>query len=127
MPYLSSFPCLRARALQRADVKRIRFSNRSRIPVGVFPDLIRGGYYTGRFPADGGEDLLEKAWISIVNVTKKFGDLEAVKDVSLRMESGEFFTLLGPSGCGKTTLLRSIAGFNQPDHGEIYFGNETGR
>ena len=59
--------------------------------------------------------------IRIVNVTKKFGDLEAVKDVTLEVKTGEFFTLLGPSGCGKTTLLRSIAGFNQPEKGEIYF------
>jgi iron(III) transport system ATP-binding protein len=60
--------------------------------------------------------------IRIVNVTKKFGSVEAVKGVSLEVRTGEFFTLLGPSGCGKTTLLRSIAGFNQPDKGEIYFG-----
>ena len=60
--------------------------------------------------------------IRIVKVTKRFGSLEAVKDVSLEIKTGEFFTLLGPSGCGKTTLLRSIAGFNQPEAGEIYFG-----
>lgn len=48
----------------------------------------------------------------------------AVKDVSLEVSTGEFFTLLGPSGCGKTTLLRSIAGFNQPEKGEIYFGDK---
>jgi ABC-type Fe3+/spermidine/putrescine transport system ATPase subunit len=59
--------------------------------------------------------------IRIVDVTKKFGDLEAVKDVTLEVKTGDFFTLLGPSGCGKTTLLRSIAGFNQPEKGEIYF------
>ncbi|NWF57417.1 MAG: ABC transporter ATP-binding protein [Syntrophaceae bacterium] len=59
--------------------------------------------------------------IRIVGVTKRFGQLEAVKDVSLDIQTGEFFTLLGPSGCGKTTLLRSIAGFNQPESGEIYF------
>jgi len=62
--------------------------------------------------------------IRIVNVTKKFGDLEAVKDVTLEVKTGEFFTLLGPSGCGKTTLLRSIAGFNQPEKGEIYFNTK---
>ncbi len=61
--------------------------------------------------------------IRIVHVTKRFGDLEAVKDVSLDVGTGEFFTLLGPSGCGKTTLLRAIAGFNQPEKGEIYFGD----
>jgi iron(III) transport system ATP-binding protein len=60
--------------------------------------------------------------IRIVGVTKRFGSLEAVKNVSLEIRTGEFFTLLGPSGCGKTTLLRSIAGFNQPEAGEIYFG-----
>lgn len=62
--------------------------------------------------------------IRIVKVTKRFGSLEAVKDVSLEINTGEFFTLLGPSGCGKTTLLRSIAGFNQPEAGEIYFGDK---
>ncbi len=62
--------------------------------------------------------------IRIVNVTKKFGNLEAVKDVTLEVKTGEFFTLLGPSGCGKTTLLRSIAGFNQPEKGEIYFSTK---
>ena len=62
--------------------------------------------------------------IRIVGVTKRFGSLEAVKNVSLEISTGEFFTLLGPSGCGKTTLLRSIAGFNQPEAGEIYFGEK---
>ncbi len=60
--------------------------------------------------------------IRIVGVSKRFGSLEAVKNVSLEINTGEFFTLLGPSGCGKTTLLRSIAGFNQPEAGQIYFG-----
>ena len=62
--------------------------------------------------------------IRIVGVSKRFGSLEAVKNVSLEIRTGEFFTLLGPSGCGKTTLLRSIAGFNQPETGEIYFGDK---
>ena len=62
--------------------------------------------------------------IRIAGVTKRFGSLEAVKNVTLEVGSGEFFTLLGPSGCGKTTLLRSIAGFNQPEAGEIYFGEK---
>ncbi len=59
------------------------------------------------------------ALLEIDRVTKRFGTLEAVKDVSLSIEAGEFFTLLGPSGCGKTTILRMIAGFDEPDEGEL--------
>ena len=54
--------------------------------------------------------------------TKK--DFYAVKDTSLVIEPGSFVTLLGPSGCGKTTTLRMIAGFESPDEGEIYLGEE---
>jgi spermidine/putrescine transport system ATP-binding protein len=57
--------------------------------------------------------------LEIRNVTRRFGTLEAVKDVTLAIGSGEFFTLLGPSGCGKTTILRMIAGFDEPDAGNI--------
>jgi spermidine/putrescine transport system ATP-binding protein len=57
-------------------------------------------------------------------VSKRFGDTLAVDEVSLRVESGEFLTLLGPSGCGKTTLLRMIAGFEQPTGGSIWLGGE---
>jgi spermidine/putrescine transport system ATP-binding protein len=59
------------------------------------------------------------AILEIRNVTRRFGDFVAVNDVSLSIASGEFFTLLGPSGCGKTTLLRMIAGFDDPDAGRI--------
>jgi len=59
------------------------------------------------------------AQLDIRNVTRRFGDFVAVDNVSLTIEAGEFFTLLGPSGCGKTTLLRMIAGFDQPDAGQI--------
>ncbi len=55
-------------------------------------------------------------------VTKRFGDLTAVNAVSLQVRTGEFLSLLGPSGCGKTTSLRMIAGFEQPDEGEILIG-----
>jgi spermidine/putrescine ABC transporter ATP-binding subunit len=55
-------------------------------------------------------------------VTKRFGDLTAVNAVSLQVHKGEFLSLLGPSGCGKTTSLRMIAGFEQPDEGEILIG-----
>src|SRR5216110_1682766 len=52
-------------------------------------------------------------------VTKRFGSLVAVNAVNQRVHKGEFLSLLGPSGCGKTTSLRMIAGFEQPDEGEI--------
>ena len=57
--------------------------------------------------------------ISIQNVTKRFGAVAAVDNVSLDIMPGEFFVLLGPSGCGKTTLLRMIAGFEVPTEGRI--------
>jgi spermidine/putrescine transport system ATP-binding protein len=57
--------------------------------------------------------------LELRNVTRRFGELEAVHDVSLSIDTGEFFTLLGPSGCGKTTILRMIAGFDLPDAGQI--------
>ena len=59
------------------------------------------------------------ALLEIRNVTRQFGALKAVDNVSLSIETGEFFTLLGPSGCGKTTILRMIAGFDLPDAGAI--------
>lgn len=57
--------------------------------------------------------------IGIRDVFKHFGTVAAVNGVSLAIERGEFFSLLGPSGCGKTTLLRMLAGFEQPTQGEI--------
>jgi spermidine/putrescine ABC transporter ATP-binding subunit len=57
--------------------------------------------------------------IQIRNVTKRFGKVAAVDNVSLDIMAGEFFVLLGPSGCGKTTLLRMIAGFEVPTEGQI--------
>jgi spermidine/putrescine transport system ATP-binding protein len=57
--------------------------------------------------------------VDLHSVTKRFGELVAVDDLSLKLAGGEFFTLLGPSGCGKTTTLRMIAGFEQPSEGEI--------
>lgn len=52
-------------------------------------------------------------------ITKRFGNLTAVDNVTVGVEKGEFFSLLGPSGCGKTTLLRMLAGFEKPDTGRI--------
>jgi len=62
--------------------------------------------------------------ITIKNLTKRFGDVAAVNNVSLTVEPGTFLTLLGPSGCGKTTLLRCIAGLEDPNEGEIYIGDK---
>jgi spermidine/putrescine transport system ATP-binding protein len=57
--------------------------------------------------------------LAIEGLSKSFGDIRAVAGVSLRVEHGEFYSLLGPSGCGKTTTLRLVAGFEAPDEGRI--------
>jgi ABC-type nitrate/sulfonate/bicarbonate transport system ATPase subunit len=63
--------------------------------------------------------------ITIREVVKRFGAVTAVDRADLTVRDGELFTLLGPSGCGKTTLLRLLAGFYQPDAGEIRFGDRV--
>src|SRR4051812_5428790 len=60
-----------------------------------------------------------EAHVELVALHKRFGTVAAVSDVSLSVPEGKVTTLLGPSGCGKTTILRLIAGFIQPDAGEI--------
>src|SRR5262245_36989034 len=57
-------------------------------------------------------------------VSKRFAGMAAVERLSLDIFAGEFFALLGPSGCGKTTLLRMLAGFEQPDEGRILLDGE---
>ncbi len=57
-------------------------------------------------------------------VTKSYGDVLAVDNVSFSVEMGQFFSILGPSGCGKTTLLRLVAGFERPDSGRIYIDGQ---
>ena len=73
----------------------------------------------------------EKKGVRLEHISKIYNDPKtgkefyAVNDVSLTIEPGSFVTLLGPSGCGKTTTLRMIAGFESPDAGEIYLGDEA--
>jgi len=62
--------------------------------------------------------------VRLVNLSKTFGSVWAVRDVSLEIAEGEFFSLLGPSGCGKTTTLRIVAGLEKPSAGELWFGRE---
>src|SRR5487761_1287882 len=62
--------------------------------------------------------------LEIRSVSKSFGSRDVLRDVSLSVASGEFLTTLGESGSGKTTMLRLIAGFEQPDAGEIWMGGE---
>jgi len=63
--------------------------------------------------------------ITLKNLRKTFGEVVATDDVNMVLEDGKLSTLLGPSGCGKTTLLRLIAGFYEPDHGEVYFDDRN--
>ena len=65
---------------------------------------------------------MAQADLEALSVAKRFGAFTAVSDLSFSVERGSFFSILGPSGCGKTTLLRMIAGFQQPDSGEIRIG-----
>ena len=73
----------------------------------------------------------EKKGVRLEHISKIYNDPKtgkefyAVNDVSLTIEPGSFVTLLGPSGCSKTTTLRMIAGFDSPDAGEIYLGDEA--
>ncbi|MFK7860371.1 MAG: ABC transporter ATP-binding protein [Granulosicoccus sp.] len=63
--------------------------------------------------------------VSIRNITKHFGKVEALSDISIDIKQGEIFALLGPSGCGKSTLLRVISGFESPSEGELLLdGND---
>ena len=71
--------------------------------------------------------MQESGWdmsadIDVINLTIRFGDFVAVRDVSFRIAGGEFFSILGPSGCGKTTILRAISGFLPPTSGAVRIG-----
>ena len=63
--------------------------------------------------------------VVVKNISKRFGTVTALDNVSFTVGDKSFLTLLGPSGCGKTTMLRLIAGFERPDQGEIRIGSDT--
>ena len=66
-----------------------------------------------------------KPLIRFENVTKKYGDFTAIDNLTLNIYEREFFALLGPSGCGKTTLMRMIAGFDEPTEGKVLLAGQN--
>src|SRR5687768_6560204 len=58
--------------------------------------------------------------LALSSIHKRFGSVQAVKDLTLAIDRGECLALLGPSGCGKTTILRMLAGLEEPDGGKIF-------
>jgi putrescine transport system ATP-binding protein len=70
-------------------------------------------------------DPSARPFIEFRNVTKRFGDFTAVDNISLGIYEREFFALLGPSGCGKTTLMRMVAGFDEPTSGEVMLDGQN--
>ncbi len=82
-----------------------------------------GAFVAVRAAADG-RTVEEAAGfeLAVTGVTKRFGPVTALSDVSLTVDSGEFVTILGPSGCGKTTLLRIVAGLEVADGGRVFLG-----
>src|SRR5215813_2330254 len=64
------------------------------------------------------------AGVELDHVTVRFGEFTAVKDATLDIKGGEFFSFLGPSGCGKTTILRTISGFLEPSEGAVRIGGK---
>jgi len=74
---------------------------------------------------EAGRNILKGSNVVIDGISKSFGDFEVLKNVSLEIKKGEFFSLLGPSGCGKTTLLRIIAGFEHPDKGTLTLNGDN--
>ena len=73
---------------------------------------------------DGARDGEGVYDVELRSITKRFGPVVAVDSIDLGVRRGEFISLLGPSGCGKTTTLRMIAGFEQPDEGELLIGGK---
>jgi spermidine/putrescine transport system ATP-binding protein len=75
-----------------------------------------------RWAVSWGVQVPKEIDVRLERVTKMFGEVAAVDDLSLDIEEGEFFSMLGPSGCGKTTTLRMIGGFEDPTYGTVYLG-----
>ncbi|MEL7205432.1 MAG: ATP-binding cassette domain-containing protein, partial [Pseudomonadota bacterium] len=63
--------------------------------------------------------------LECLDVSKNFGSVRAVQEVSFKIPKGSFFSILGPSGCGKTTLMRMIAGFEDPSQGDIHIKGKS--
>ena len=81
----------------------------------------------GSLPDPGRMNTEAKTMVELRGVSKMFGDVAALDDVSLSVRDGEFFTLLGPSGSGKTTVLRIVAGLIEPDGGEVLIAGASMR
>src|SRR5688572_23364795 len=76
-------------------------------------------------PPSAREDSRRGGALQVESVRRSFGSVTALNGVSIEIKAGEFFSLLGPSGCGKTTLLRIIAGLDEPDSGSVLLdGND---
>ena len=60
----------------------------------------------------------------LINVTKKYGEITAIRNININVRNKEYLCIIGPSGCGKTTLIKCIAGIIEPDEGEIYIDNK---
>jgi len=63
--------------------------------------------------------------VEVTSISKSYGRVKAIKDVSFKVKEGEFFALLGPSGCGKTTILRILGGFIEQDSGSVFIGSRN--
>jgi spermidine/putrescine transport system ATP-binding protein len=104
------------------DFRRLRGSANSDIVVfRKVPEETTEHLSAQAEPQDGGD----RPNVELDGITKRFGDLVAVDELSLALRPGEFFTMLGPSGCGKTTTLRMVAGFEQPTEGRVLIEGEN--
>src|SRR5699024_10813672 len=69
--------------------------------------------------------MMSHAFLQLRNISKSYGSVRALNDVTIDIEQGELVSFIGPSGCGKTTLLRTIGGFHHQDAGTITLDGET--